>query len=619
MFLHLVRICLFSLFCLALPEAVHPAHHRKELRALAPGKPGFKLVLPAESGVVFSNTLSAEVAAKNQILLNGSGVAAGDVDGDGWCDLYFCGLEGPNRLFKNEGNWRFTDITAQSDVACPDQFSSAAALADLDGDGDLDLLVNGIGKGTRLFLNNGLGRFSENVSAGLVRRFGSTSMALADIDNDGDLDLYVANYRTTTIRSTGLAILHAAGRMMAKGEEPGSIEFTTDGKVVEHGEMDFLYINTGAGRFSQRPWSALNFTLEDGTGIKPPPRDWGLSVIFRDLNGDHAPDLYVCNDFHSPDRIWLNDGQGHFRSLPELALRSTATFSMALDVADVNRDGFDDILVADMLEPAHSVRLAQSTGLGEVSLPGTPLEQRLQVERNTLHINRGDGTYADLSYFADLEASGWSWSLAFLDVDLDGYEDILVTTGNMFNTQSLDANEEINRRGPYSMETIWKKLLMYPPLLEPNLAFRNNGDLTFTESGLEWGFSQMGVSHGMCLADLDNDGDQDVILNNLNAPAGVYRNEASAPRVAVRLRGAPANTHGIGAKVTLLGGAVPRQSQEIIAGGRYLSSDEPMRVFAAGTGEMRLEVVWRSGRKTVVDRVLPNHQYTIFEQEDSSP
>ena len=587
----------------------------RELKVSSTGQPGFILVPPAESGVVFTNVLAFENAARNQILLNGSGVAAGDVDGDGLCDLYFCGTEGPNRLFRNNGNLRFTEVTEEAGVGCPDQFSTGAALVDIDGDADLDLLVNGIGKGTRLFLNDGRGRFSERVSAGLVRRFGSTSMALADLEGDGDLDLYVANYRTTTIRSTGLAIVHAGGRMIARGEEPGSIEFTSEGKVIEHGEIDFLYLNNGEGEFSQRPWSRLNFALEDRNAVHSPPRDWGLSVMFRDLNGDRAPDLYVCNDFHSPDRFWLNDGQGRFRALPELALRSTATFSMAVDVADVNRDGLDDIFVADMLERSHRVRLAQSTGLGHVSLPGTPLQERLQVERNTLHLNRGDGTYADVSYYAGVEASGWSWSVVFLDVDLDGYEDILVTTGNMFNTQSLDANEEIDRNGPYAMDRIWTKLLMYPPLLEPNLAFRNRSNLTFEECGAKWGFSDSGISHGMCLADLDNDGDLDVVLNNLNAPASLYRNESNSPRVAVRLKGAGGNTRGIGAKITLFGGALPQQSQEMIAGGRYLSSDDPMRVFAAGTGEMRLEVVWRSGRRTVVPGVLPNHLYTISETE----
>src|SRR3989454_877447 len=167
------------------------------------GKPGFSLLGPAETGILLTNHLSDEKAAENQIRLIGSGVALGDVDGDGWCDIYLCRLEGPNALYRNLGNWKFEDITASAGVACPDQYSTGAVLADVDGDGDLDLLVNALGGGTRLFLNDGKGHFTEAPNCGLFRKGGATSMALADIDGDGDLDLYVANYRTNTIRSTG--------------------------------------------------------------------------------------------------------------------------------------------------------------------------------------------------------------------------------------------------------------------------------------------------------------------------------------------------------------------------------------------------------------------------------
>src|SRR5439155_7610308 len=157
--------------------------------------------------------------AENQNRLGGSGIAAGDIDGDGLCDLYFCRLEGPNVLYRNLGNCKFEDITASAGVACPDQYSTGAAFADVDGDGDLDLLVNSLGGGTRLFLNDGQGHFTEAPGAGLVRKFAAMSMALADIDGDGDLDLYVANYRTTTIRSTGLDMLNVNGRRMIRPED----------------------------------------------------------------------------------------------------------------------------------------------------------------------------------------------------------------------------------------------------------------------------------------------------------------------------------------------------------------------------------------------------------------
>src|SRR5207247_6480739 len=167
-----------------------PGCRWRELPVPTTGKTGFTLLSPAQTGINFTNHLSDIAAAQNRILQNGSGVALGDVDGDGWCDIYFCRLEGPNALYRNLGNWKFEDITAKAGVACPDQYSTGAVFADIDGDGDLDLLVNSIGGGTRLFLNDGKRHFTEAANCGLLRKFGATAMALADIDSDGDLYLY---------------------------------------------------------------------------------------------------------------------------------------------------------------------------------------------------------------------------------------------------------------------------------------------------------------------------------------------------------------------------------------------------------------------------------------------
>ncbi len=615
-------LCCF-LFCLspltALEWKTAEGYRMAALPALAAGKTGFTLLLPPQTGIAFTNHLSDEKAAENQIRLVGSGVALGDVDGDGFCDIYLCRLEGPNVLYRNLGNWKFEDITASAGVACPDQYSTGAVFADVDGDGDLDLLVNSIGGGTRLFLNDGRGHFTEATNSGLSKRFGATSMALADVDGDGDLDLYVTNYRTNTIRSTGLKVLVVNGKRVFRTEDREQYEFTPEGFVLEHGEIDLLYLNDGQGNFSPLPWTGGNFCDEDGNALKSGPRDWGLSVMFRDLNGDGAPDLYICNDFWSPDRVWVNDGHGHFRAAPRLALRHTSTFSMGVDFADINRDGYDDFLVVDMLSRDHGRRMRQRALLGQTFNHIGEIEDRPQMEHNTLFLNRGDNTYAELAQLSGVRASEWSWGIVFLDVDLDGYEDFLVTTGHGFDTQDSDTESRIDAMGPLPADKLPGKLLMYPRLHVPKQAFRNRGDLTFEDVGAQWGFDTVGVSHGIALADLDNDGDLDVVVNNLNGPAGIYRNNGIAPRVAVRLKGRPPNTRGVGAKIKFLGGPVP-QSQEMICGGRYLSGDDSERVFASGkaTNGLSIEVTWRNDTRSVVKDVQPNHIYEIDEAGASS-
>jgi hypothetical protein len=597
------------------PSPGEVGHRIRRLPIRTEGAPGFTLLPVDRTAVAFTNQLSDATAAENQIRLNGSGVALGDVDGDGWCDVYLCGLDNGNALYRNLGDWRFTNVTSRAGVACADQDSSGAALADLDGDGDLDLLVNGIGVGTRLFLNHGRGDFTEQLESGLARRGGATSSALADIDGDGDLDLYVANYRTTTIRSTGLPVLNMNGRRVIRPEDRDHLEYTPEGRVLEHGEPDYLYLNDGRGQFTECSWTGGRFLDEDGLPLQAPPRDWGLSVMFRDLNGDHHPDLYVCNDFHSSDKIWINDGQGGFRLLSRLAVRHTPTFSMCVDFADVNRDGWEDIYVSDMLGRTHARRMMQYAGMDPQVLDLGEIDDRPQYDHSTLHLNRGDGTYAEIAFYSRLEACDWTWSASFLDVDLDGFEDLLCACGHQFDTQDLDAAARIWSMGPWPREKIPRKLLLFPRMRQPKLAFRNQGDLTFEEVGAAWGFDQEGVAHGLALGDLDRDGDQDVVVNNLNLAAGLYRNNSSAPLVSVRLEGQAPNTEGVGARIRLLHGAVALQSQERISAGRYLSSDDGLRVFAAGTspGPMRLEIDWRSGKRSTVEEVRAGQEIVVAE------
>ena len=602
----------------------------QELKLPSSGRSFLQRLPESATGIGFTNSISDDKALESSVRTSGSGVAAGDVDGDGWCDLYFCAMGNSNSLYRNLGNGRFADISASAGVACPAQYSTGAAFGDVDGDRDLDLLVNSIGGGTRLFINDGKGRFTEAADAGFVRKFGGTSFALADIDGNGTLDVYVCNYATIKIEDrpnarfdstmvNGRPVLTAIDGVPVTSPELTNRYYVDAERIVrELGEPDILYLNDGKGKFKPVPWTEGAFVDEEGKPLKLPPYDFGLSVMFRDMDGDLAPDIYIANDLFPPDRIWVNDGRGRFRAMSNLAVRNTSRFSMGVDFADINRDGFDDFFVVDMLSREHEKRKTQTMGVTPLFLPPGLIDNRPQYKRNTLFLNRGDGTYAEIAQLAGLDATEWAWMPLFLDVDLDGFEDVLVTTGHTRDSLNADAVDAIMRerrvRKLSDIEHRELKKKYFPILNLHNQAFRNRGDLTFEDKAAEWGFNHVGTSHGMCLADLDNDGDVEVIVNHLNDLTGIYRNESIAPRVLVRLRGKAPNTHGIGAKIKFLGGPVT-QSQEMICGGRYLSGDDTVRMFAAGksTGGMSIEVTWRNGAVSVVSDVKPNRLYEIDE------
>src|SRR2546426_4866627 len=485
------------------------------------GKPVFVQLPPATTGIFFTNHLAVERYVTNQIYLNGSGVAAGDVDGDGLVDLYFCRLDGPNALYRNLGNWKFEDITDKAGVGCADLDATGAAFADVDGDGDLDLIVNSVGGGTHVFLNDGQGHFTE-LRPPLNPGKAGMSLALADIDGDGDLDIYIANYRADTIRDHPQTHLHGNtvngkpvilsvnGRPVTEPDLVGRFALSENGKILEFGEPDVLLRNDGPGKFTPLSFTNGTFLDESGKPLTEPPYDWGLSAMFRDINGDGAPDLYVCNDFASEDRIWINDGTGKFRAIPKLALRQTSLFSMGIDFADINRDGWDDFLVLDMLSRSHAKRQLQVGDLPLTFPVIGGIDNRPQYSHNTLFLNRSDSTYAEIAFFSGVQASEWSWTPVFLDVDLDGYEDVLITTGHeleMMNADVSNRAEEMKAQRKLSIPEQLRLRQMFPRLDAPKMAFRNRGDSSFEDVSVAWGFDTRGVSHGMALADLDGDGD----------------------------------------------------------------------------------------------------------------
>ncbi len=596
------------------------------------GKTGFTRMEAGKTGVRFQNVATEKILVGNRNLGQGAGVALGDVDGDGRPDLFLARTEGCSALYRNQGNWKFEEITTRARVGACDRHATGAAFADVDGDHDLDLvLVTATGKNA-IFLNDGSGRFTERRDLGLdtVGR-GATTVAMADVDGSGRLALFIANYKPYNVDDT-IPPQQRAFNQMVKEVRPKQYEVVPehrrDYKVVmrpdmggmrltQRAEPDEFYVNDGTGHFTRVPMTTGRFRDASGKPLAEEFESFGLSARFADLNGDGAPDLYVANDFEDLDQLWWNDGTGGFRLADWRSQRVMSNSAMGLDVGDVNGDGLPDLFTTDMM--ANDPRRAKTQIPTHTSLPKKPGEMALQLQQqhNALFLNRGDGTFTEMATAAGVAASGWSWGTTFMDVDLDGWQDLLVANGHLWDIMDADVQEGLQNR---LNEIPWQMIKwQFPPLKLRNVAFRNRGDLTFEDVTAAWHFGvEEDISHAIATADIDGDGDLDVIINRLNAPALLLRNDAAAPRVAVRLLGSGLNTQAVGAQVTLEHGAVATQSHEVTVGGLYLSHSDYVMSFAMGASDSaRLVVTWRNGQRTVIPRVRGNRRYEI--QQPAAP
>jgi len=593
------------------------------------GSPGFSRMSAKETGISFQNFVSDSALLGNRILGQGAGVALGDVDGDGLPDIFLGRTEGCSALYKNLGNWRFQDVTQSAGVGACDRNTTGVALADVDGDGDLDLVLLATKGPNAIFVNDGKGHFTEHRDLGLspVGRGGST-VTLSDVDGDGRLDMYVANYKPYTIDDSLPPQQHAFNQMVKQiGPKKFAVvpEYARDYKIVmrpdmgglrmtQRGAPDEFYLNDGHGHFTSVPLTSDRFIDTTGKPMSEPGESFTLDAKLADLNGDGIPDLYVSNDFEDLDQLWYNDGKGHFRLADWKVQRQTSNSAMGFDVGDINGDGIPDLFEVDML--ANDTKRLKTEIPTHTALPKLPgdIESVLQQQRNTLFLNRGDGTFAEIGMLAGVAASGWSWGTMFMDVDLDGRPDILIANGHLWDIMDADVQEGLQNR----LKTIpWRRSRwQFPKMALKNVAFRNRGDLTFEDVSDRWGFgTEADISHTLAAADLDGDGDLDVVVNRLDAPALILRNNASASRVAVRLIGDAPNPRAVGSKVKLLGGAVPLQEREVVAGGLYMSHSDYELSFAMGSADSATLVIdWRDGRRTTLTGVRPNRLYEITTQ-----
>ena len=585
--------------------------------------PGFTALSSRRTGIDFRNTVSDSLLQRNRVLGQGAGVAIGDIDGDGLLDIFFARTEGCNALYRNTGGWKFQEIAERAGVAACDRFSTGAAFVDVDGRNGLDLILLATRGPNAVFVNDGRGTFTERRDLGLDSiGKGGTTVAMADTDGDGDLDLYVANYNPYNVDDS-LPPQQRQFSRMVRQTGPNQYEIVPEHRphyrlvmrpdmgglrMSQRGAADDFYVND-TGRFRRATFSE-RFRGSRGE-IAEEQESFTLAARFADLNGDRAPDLFVANDFEDLDELWYNDGRGNFRRADWMALRQMSNSAMGVDVGDVDGDALPDIFEVDMLaHDAERLKTQMPTHTAFPKLPGD-LQSQLQQQRNALFLNRGDGTFAEAGLAAGVHASGWSWSTMMMDVDLDGWQDILITNGHLWDIMDADTHERLQSGlGRVS----WQRLRWeFPPLKLRNVAYRNVGSGRFEDASETWGFGvEEDISHAMAAGDLDGDGDSDVVVSRLDAPALILRNDATAPRVAVRLVGDAPNTAAVGAKVRLIAERLPLQEREITAGGLYMSHSDHQVAFAMGTADTaRIIVEWRDGRKSEISGVRADRLYEI--------
>lgn len=598
----------------------------RDLDVPSVGTPGFTPMKSGRTRITFQNDVSDSTLVGNRVLGQGAGVCLGDVDGDGRPDVFLARTEGSNALYHNLGDWRFEDITASAGVGAPDRFSTGCALADVDGDGDLDLVLLATKGPNAIFLNDGRAHFTERRDLGLVAvGKGGTTVTMADVDGTGRLAMFVANYKPYSILDSIPPQQRTYSRMVRQvGPNRYEVapEFQREYRLVMRPDMGGLrlserastndfYTNDGRGHFTRVSFVSSNFRDAKGQPLSGEPESFSLDAKFADLNGDGAPDLYVTNDFEDLDELWFNDGHGRFRLADWTTQRQMSNSSMGVDIGDVNGDGRPDIFVDDML--GNDSKRLKTQMPTHTALPkrAGDVETQLQQQRNTLFLNRGDGTFAEVGMYAGVQASGWSWGTMFLDVDLDGRQDILIANGHLWDI--MDADVEERMQNPSSDARWQRSRWEFPTLRLKNVALRNRGDSTFEDDSERWRFgTDEDISHTLAAADLDDDGDLDVVVNRLRSPVLLLRNDANAPRVAVRLVGDAPNTRAVGSNVRLLGGAVAVQQHEVVVGGLFMSHSDYETSFAMGRADSATLVIdWRDGRRSTIAGVHPNRVYEI--------
>jgi enediyne biosynthesis protein E4 len=564
----------------------------------------FQLLKPEDTGIDFINEVTD---GENFNILtyrnfyNGGGVAIGDINNDSLPDIFFTANQKKNRLYLNKGNLHFEDITEKAGVGGTMSWSTGVTMADVNADGRLDIYVcnsgdvDGQNKKNELYINNGNLTFSEKAREYNLDNEGySTHAAFFDYDQDGDLDCYILN---NSFRDPAKIELYKKVREIPS---PGGHKLMrNDGNI-------FADVTTEAGIYS----SDIAF---------------GLGVAVSDLNGDHLPDIYISNDFWERDYLYINKGNGQFSEELTSRINYCSTSSMGADIADINNDGYPEIFTTDML-PGDNYRLKTTMAFDPYHLEDMKYRANYhyQITQNCLHLNDGNADFAEIAQLSGVDATDWSWGALIFDFENDGNKDIFVSNGIWKDIMSMDFLEFKGDQTRVNGKIDYRKfisLISSKPLL--NYAFSNAGNLAFKDKARSLGFSQPSFSNGSAYGDLDNDGDADLVVNNINSTSFVYRNDANTATtnhfLKVKFRGAEKNIFGIGAEVKLKLKDNIQVLQNYNTRG-FQSSIEPFLLFGLGnkTAVDSLQVIWPDGKLQVITNVKADQTITLKNSDAST-